>query len=316
MRRDTINIKQSSIFAIIALLSIVTVIGQAQGCGSSTPTPIVPIEATVTQPSEEILSAVVELTMADTDCLLPCYWGFRIGESTTHEITDFVVQSFQQPPSISYADTRSETFAESELAINRGIDFYETFLSLSSESESLQAIFGSIDDILIRVDIRLLLTANWLEENPFVLSEVLETYGQPTYVYMRYSPAPLIGYILALVYEEQGIVIEYGFGNTLSSNERLMDERITDEGRLLICNEDATYDRILLTLQEDGNPVPLIDLLQPSVNDDNLSVVNPFWDIEDMAGLSIEEFTEAFVGNPEACIEAFSLSELREQGYE
>ena len=82
----------------------------------------------------------------------------------------------------------------------------------------------------------------------------------------------------------------------------------------MICAEDATFDSIELTLQIDGNPIPLIEVLQPALDDS--SVFRPFWDIKDMTGLNVEEFTEAFAGNPNACIEAFSLPELREQGYE
>jgi hypothetical protein len=57
-----------------------------------------------------------------------------------------------------------------------------------------------------------------------------------------------------------------------------------------------------------------MELLRLTLEDD--SVYYPFWDIEAMTGLSIEAFTEAFADNPEACIEAYSLLELREQGYD
>lgn len=299
------------ILAGVTLVVISGFNGQVKGVGTPTSVPVVPTPP----PSEITLPIVTELMQADEDCLLPCFWEFNLDESTTQETTDFVIRSFQQIPSISYASERSETFAESELPNTRGIDFYETFLPLSSEGGSLQVIFGSIDDdVLVRIDVQLFMAINWLEDNPFILSELLDTYGEPTGVYMRYSGAPTIGYILAVVYEDQGFIIEYGFGNNLSSNERLMNERITEDGRLLICVADSTFDSIDLTIQMDGNPIPLIETLQPSLDDS--TAFRPFWGIEDMTGFSVEQFTEAFAGNPDACIEAFSLSELREQGYE
>ncbi len=301
------------ILSSITLVVIIMFSTEIEGGDTPTPTPPPEIfEFPVAPPSEETLPIVNDLLAVDKDCLLPCFWRFHLGESLTKETTDFVIRSFQQTPSVSYAIERREVFAESELSSNRGIDFYETLLPLSDGQ--LQVIFGSTDDVLLRVHVRLYMPVNWLEENPFILSEVLDTYGEPTDVYMRYSGAPIIGYVLAVVYEDQGFIVEYRFGNDLSSNQRLMNERITKEGRLLICDEDATYDSIDLTLQIDGNPTSLIDVLQPSLDDP--SVFRPFWNIEDMTGLNIEEFTEAFAGNPAACVEAFSLSELREQGYE
>ena len=35
-----------------------------------------------------------------------------------------------------------------------------------------------------------------------------------------------------------------------------------------------------------------------------------------MTGLNVEEFSETFADHPNACVEAFSLSELQEKGYE
>jgi hypothetical protein len=302
-----------STLAGIFVATVVVFSGQAQEGGDPAPTPSPDIfRFPVAPPYEVSLPIVLDLMQMDDDCLLPCFWGFHLAENSTEETTDFVIDKFQQIPSISYGSERRIIFAESELPNIRGIDFYETFLPLSGGQ--LQVIFGSIDDVLLRIDIRLYRAVNWLEENPFLLSELLTTYGKPTYIYFRYSGAPDIGYVLAVVYEEQGFIVEYGFGNDLSSNERLMNERITDDGRLLICVEDPIYDSIQLTLQSEDSPSPLLEALRPALDDP--TVFRPFWDIEDMTGLSVEAFTAAFANNPEACIEAYSLSELREQGYD
>lgn len=299
------------ILTSVTLVVIGTFYNQEDGGGTPTPLPV-PIIPTY-PPSEVTLPVVIDLMRTDENCLLPCFWGFNLGKSISQETTAFVIDTFQQEPYVSIYDDDKDPKNQLDPS-TRGMDFYETFLPLSSEGGSLQVIFRSIDNILVRIDIHLYKAANWLEDNPFILSKILALYGKPTDVYMRYSGAPAIGYALAVVYRDQGFIVEYGFGNDLSSNEQLMNERITKEGRLLICDEDPTYDSIDLTLQIDGNPIPLIEILQPSLDDP--SVFTPFWDIEAMTGLSVEEFIETFAGNPDACIEAFSLAELREEGYE
>ena len=253
-------------------------------------------------PAEETLPVVLELLTIDENCMLPCFWDFELGESTTQETTDFVVEAFGQVPYIAIYDENEDPNNLLDSS-SRGMDFYATFLPLTDGQ--LEIIFRSIDDILVRVDIKLFKSANWIEKNPFILPVLLSTYGEPTKVYLRYSGASTIGYTLAVVYEEQGFIVEYGFGNNPSSNQRLLSERITDDGRLLICAKDTTYDTIHLTLQIDGNPIPLTKVLQPPLK--TPSVFRPFWDIEDMTGLTIEEFMDAFVDNPEACIEAFLI---------
>lgn len=299
-------------YSLVAFIIFALVAGNAtsrQTDVAITPTPLsVPIVPTF-PPSEFTLPVVSDLMDVDENCLLPCFWGFHLDESTTQETTVFVTDTFQEEPHVSYATERSETLAESELSSTRGIDFYETFLPLSSEGGSLQVVFGSIDDVLVRINIQLFMAINWLENNPFIFSELLNSYGEPTYIYMRYSGAPTIAYDLAIVYEKQGFIVEYHFGSNTSASER-----ITDDERLLICVEDPTYDVIDLTLQIDGNPMPLIEILQPSLDDE--VVFRPFWSIEAMTGLNVHEFTEVFAGNPDTCIEAYSLSELRERGYE
>lgn len=298
------------ILAGVILMIITAFYNQVDEGGTPTPLPV-PIIPTY-PPSEVTLPVVIDLMQADENCLLPCFWGFHLGQNTTQETTAFVIDAFHERPYVSIYDDDKEIIDKLDPS-DRGMDFYATFLPLSSDGGSLQAIFRSIDNILARIDVHLYKAASWLEANPFTLSKILAVYGEPTDIYLRYSGAPAIGYVLAVVYEDQGFIIEYGFGNDLASNERLMSERITKEGRLLICDEDPAYDSIDLTLQVDGNPTPLINALQPSLDDS--SVFRPFWEIEDMTGLSVEEFTEAFAGHPDACIEAFSLSELQTQGY-
>lgn len=272
-----------------------------------TPTPTTEIyQYPAAPPHEIILPTVVNLMEVDEDCLLPCFWEFRPGENTTQETTSFVIDTFQQEPGIWISDEHPDqsNFDPSQ----RGLDYHWTFLPLSSEGGSLQISFGSIDDIVVRIDIDLFMAANWLDDNPFILSELLDTYGTPTHVYMRYPPTPYYLYVLTIVYEEQGFVVEYSFGGNTPA-----DDRVLESGRMLICVEDPSYDLIEITIQSDGSPRPLLESLLPSLDDP--TAFRPFWDIEAMTGLTISEFTEAFSGNPEACIEAYSLAELVEQGY-
>lgn len=273
-----------------------------------TPTPTV-FQFPAAPPPEEILPVVLSLMEFNEDCLLPCFWSFHPGETQMDEIGYFVVDSFQQIPYVSPATNRSE-IADVGLGDPsiRDIDFHSTFLPLSSEGGSLEVRFGSIDGLLVRTYVDMFISANWLDSNPFLLSEILSVYGEPTQVYLRYGGAPTLAYILVIVYEDRGFIVEYSFGGNASA-----DERITQERRLLICVEDPTYDSIQLILQPEDNPTPFIEMLQPTIGDQ--SAFRPFWAIEDMTGLTIEEFTEAFAGNPEACIEMYSLAELREQGY-
>jgi hypothetical protein len=222
----------------------------------------------------------------------------------------FVIDNLQQEPYVSIADERKDLYNLSD-PNTRDMDFYETFLHLApgANKGSLQVVFRSIDNTLVRTDIELFVSASWLDDNPFVLSELLNTYGTPTHVYMQYLSASVMAYVLVAVYEDNGIMVKYYFGSNTPS-----DERVTEEGRMMICSEDDTHDLIEITLQSPDNPTSIIEPLRPELDDE--SVYYPFWDIEDMTGLSVEAFTAAFANNPEACIEAYSLSELREQGYD
>ena len=286
--------------------------GQVDGGGTPIPSPTSDIfEYPEAPPVDDVLPLVENLMQVDEDCLLPCFWGFHLGENSIEETTEFVISNFQQIPYSTTADER-EVFADSEEPSTRGIDFYSTFLPLSDGQ--LQVIFGSIDYKLVRIDIQLYEAVNWLKENPFLLSELLNTYGEPSHVYLSYAPSPSTAYVLAVVYEDKGFIVEYSFGNSTLAGAELINERITEQGRFLICVEDPTYDSIQLTLQLDGKPRPLLEVLQPSLDDP--SVYRPFWNIKDMTGLSVEEFTEIFAGDSNACIEVYSLAELRELGYE
>lgn len=259
-------------------------------------------------PVDDILPLVTNLMLVDEDCLLPCFWEFHIGENSEVEVYDFVLETFRQVPYISLNNERGVSNNLLDPSTQE-MDFYQTFLPLSSENGgNLNVIFRFIDNVLVRMDIEFFKAVNWLDVNPFTLSELLHTYGEPTDVYLRYSPAPTIGYALAVAYGEHGFIVEYVYGSNASAEERL-----TNEGQLLVCNVDPTNDLIYLTLQLDGQPIPLIETIQPPIDDE--SVFRPYWNIEDMAGLSIEEFTKFFVRNPEGCIEIYSLSDLREQGY-
>lgn len=281
--------------------------GQVDGGGTPTPTPDI-FEYPESPPIGDILPIVVNLIEIDEDCLLPCFWGFQLGENSSAETSDFVIDNFRQIPYISLSSEKEDPNNLLDPSTH-GMDFYAISIPLSSKGGTLQVIFRFIDDVLVRSDIQLFKAVNWLDSNPFVLSNLLDTYGEPSDVYMRYSPAPVIGYVLVVVYKEQGFIVEYIFGSNASAKERLTEER-----QLLVCNVDPTNDIINLTLQLDGNPIPLIEVLQPSLDDP--SAFRPFWNIEDMTGLSVREFTEVFADNPEACIEAYSLAELRELGYE
>lgn len=262
------------------------------GSGSPTPTPTLynPFTAGSAVLQTELIPVIESITLSNNNCRLPCLWDLEPEESTATDIAEFVRTVFRQEPYLGTQDN--------------GLSYYAGFLNF--EEGSMNFVFRVEDNILKRTEIRLNTSSEWLDDNPFLLSQLIEDYGQPTNIYMRYNPSQPLNYSLAIVYNDQGILAEYTFAPT--------SENIIDDSYINICSQDHEDGLIKIWLQSADSDDPVMNNLLPIPED--ISVTGPYLDIQEMADVNVEEFTEVFSNNGSNCIQVFSLRTLREQGYE
>lgn len=227
--------------------------------GSSTPTPTLysPLAEGSNAVQTESLSLIESMMLSNSSCRLPCLWDLVPEESTSTDLVEFVRTGLGQEP---YLGTQEN-----------GWQFYEAFLSF--ETGSMNVVFRVEDNILKRTEIRLNTSSEWLDNNPFLLSHLIESYGQPTNVYMRYNPSQPLNYSLAIVYNDQGILVEYTFEPT--------SENIIDDSYITVCSQDHEEGLIKAWLQSDDSDDPVMNNLLPIPED--ISVTSPYLDIQQMA---------------------------------
>jgi hypothetical protein len=270
------------------------------------PTPII-YNYPSAPPANQLLPYVLELMMPDEDCLLPCFWGFHIGQDQIQEVETFVTTTFRQRPYHLLAIDRAESEDQIDSS-TEGLDFLASFLPLSVDGDSIHLSFGSVEDLLVRIDVDLFQVTTWSEETIYSLPEVFSVYGIPSQIYLRYTGGITLGYVLVIVYEEAEFTIEYA-----KNFNDVDDEPLDEMDRLIICPDDTTYDSIEITIVSTEHSVPVRDTLRPPL--DNLSVFRPFRNVYFMTGLTVSQFVDIFLMHTSPCIEMLSLHELRGIGY-
>jgi hypothetical protein len=277
------------VLVIIGMFAIACSVSSNATSGLFNPTPTLynAFDGGTVMAQTHLLPTVERLMQSSESCQLPCLWGLRPRETTADDVLEFVRTTLKQEPYLGTQDN--------------GWQYYEAFLGFSAGS--IDIVFRIENDVLVRTEIRLLEPTEWLTNNPFLLHELLEALGQPTDVYISYSAASSINYNLAVVYNDIGVMAEYVFMPN--------SDNVTVDTRIQICSPDRAEYSIRVWLQSEDSEV--VDNLSPAPKD--TSSYGAYLDIEQMANINIETFTEAFVGVPDGCIEALSLRELREQGY-
>ena len=241
-------------------------------------------------PNADIPAIASELLFADSDCLLPCFAGLYPGESSVEAIEAFVSQ-FD-------VDNEAVRLHQFERAYS---------LSLFPEPGGLLLLgFVIEDDKLSYTTVGISSVHDWLSQIPYDLPDLFSTYGEPDDVFILIAGPPT-WFTLILPYNEQGFMLRY----SATYDDR---ELASNNEPLPIClnQEVVDLEQIDLWLQNPGE-LELVESHQPDLREDR--EYRPWWSIQRMASVTVAQFTDFFVSNPQGCFLIPSLTELREQGY-
>ncbi len=263
-----------------------------------TQTPLVNLTATPTGEKIELLSTVQGLIAEDITCELPCFWGFKPGQTTNREVESFVHDNFRDKLSVGQTPS-------SDGVLHRSLSL--TFNS-TSPLQAMGINFTFKGDILSLLNINLSYPENWLPENRFQILNLLKTVEfSDTYIATHISTGS-IG--LVLISQDKNITVQYGFplkveGNVVSP---LIDRP------LLLCLAPDSTDHINLWLQNGKTDEPFDWLASnPQIPNSSLKIFQP---IKWMTGLEADQFITRIIDNPDKCVEMLSYPELRKRGYD
>jgi hypothetical protein len=204
-----------------------------------------------TLPPDEAQALVMDLIATNGGCRLPCWWGITPGETTWEEARTFL-----------------ETFATQILTLSK--DVYGVTYNNLPESVSRGAVGATItvDNGTvqsIRSDIN------------FPLSETLETYGQPSEVWIKVDPQsinPEAPFTIVLFYPEQGILAGY--------------QGTAKKGTILRFCPEKIIDYTLWFLWD-----PSLDLIFAGAANEVL-INRPFFNLEDKTNMDFKTFYDTY----------------------
>lgn len=170
----------------------------------STRTPVLTLAPTLTTVEEEAL--VLEMLKDNSGCQLPCWWGFRPGE-TSWEIPEAFFISWGK---------------EIEAWQIQGTHHYTVYFDISSQNHYHYQGYHEKNGLLDRIGIHALPPTNE-DGNPaygdpqftkqwaaYLPAQMLITYGQPSQILLGVSrETPWVPFDLLLFYPEQGILAQY-----------------------------------------------------------------------------------------------------------
>lgn len=167
---------------------------------TNTPTPIEGITPTKSSDHNEGQKLVQELLGDNSGCKLPCWWGVTPGTTSWVEARQIL-----EKVSLSIGGQESgDVFA---MSVHVLLPYPHNF---AKYLEHLYVIRNGIVDYIH--------IYNYNLAPDYFLVNLLDTYGQPTEIWMRtYSKAEMgiQNYTIALFYQDNGMLIEYSTGDPL-----------------------------------------------------------------------------------------------------
>jgi hypothetical protein len=249
--------------------------------------------ATSTRPSRSRILRIQELMLTNGDCTLPCFWGFNPDEATASDIDDLL--------------SRLGADVDLDLYQVDGYTGYNTAIFFNPDGYlSLGFSIRDRDRRLVRTSIKMTAPEVWLPDSIFELPEVLNSLGQPTDVFILIAGTPL-RYSLNILYNDQGVMLRYHIDFGANEPPNL-------DAPLSLCPTTQQIHDIYVWLQSPDDE-HLVEENQPDLRDADRDT-RPYWPLERLTGIDVEEFTQFIIDNPDGCIEALSLRELRDLGYQ
>ena len=245
-----------------------------------------PIPARVSLPERpETLSDIQALLQSDgEDCQLPCFWGFRPGYSTEEEVFEFL-----QPVPIG----------------NNAPELHYYFPEGPVQDSIFWLGFGVQEGIVSTIYVTLENPSEWLPAETLELPHLLSVMSSEPAIYFSINLSQR-RYFLSLAYDE-GVLVSYAF--QLQVEGGIVSQNI--DNPFLFCPTLDRNELIDLDLANEDAQT----LLENSGTQHFISI-GLVWTIERMTGLSVNEFIQQVIENPDECIELPSYPELIEIGYE
>lgn len=246
-------------------------------------------------PLEIAQARFLGLLATNEECILPCFWGLTPGESTADNATEI----FSSLTSISHYSTEftqgfsAISIEDGEYTLNTLVD-YESYDNNSStinvlivsisESHNLAPTFGhsffgkQFGDLV----------------EPYTLPAVLTDLGRPASVLISTSSTDITRfwqYKILVIYPAVGVVVQY-------------TTQLQPSGESIIgCPSDAHID---IQLFPAGDVDQFVDLLSKTIWAGfwpPSETPQPGWlPIDQATDMTIDEFNELFLNNPDACI--------------
>lgn len=258
----------------------------------STQTPI-PILHTVTAPTKDDYTYLINLLNNNGNCHLPCFWGITPGKSVFEEAKSILLPLNNISDSLNFnsigINNVSAVYKEKDLGVYLHLNF-----GVSEKNIVTWMFFGS------RV-LRELNQGNYEEvfNHPlynqmlrfYSMPNVLSVYGEPTSILLRTNseqPPQIRGnFDILLAYPERGTVVHYNMPMYI------------DETKIAGCPENSTIELYLVDPSGILSSSELLKIYSDAFG--NSSVGYKF--IGEVNSLSVSEFVQIFNEPSNKCIE-------------
>lgn len=218
----------------------------------------------------------------DENCKLPCWWGFKLGETTLKEVAAFLKEN--------KFDRHWRDSIYSDVPFDQFIQFEQIVLYFRDSSyfgEFTISFTFDENDILQGMRIRINQPTEWLDSEVALLSfpELLAQIDEVPEIYIAEYPSTfrLSDYRLMAVFKETGVEASYELDLSEENPEP------SDGKSLLMCFDMSRIKSIELRLLHTVGREPLPDFFKTPENAYGI-------------GISIEEFVRFFRENPDECL--------------
>ena len=222
-----------------------------------------------------------ELINNKENCELPCFWGIQVGETTYEEVNPYL---------LSFAIDSYEPNKINDGSYSTSYGFFD-----SKEDIDFYIGFNIMDGIIRRLGISVI-----YEDHSYIsISEIMQTYGVPTEVYIeaKMNMQQTWDTIIILFYENINVKFEY----FASGQPELENENINScfEGSpaITIWSAELWNKEQKITFYD---LFPFLDENYPNKNQANLPEV---FELKEVTDWTVEDFYLHFYNNNEFCVE-------------
>lgn len=260
------------------------------------------------EPENPDLLILLNSIIADEKCVLPCWWGWTVGEDNLETLQTIAMQQFGKE--FEVIETSEESFPSGD----------DRYVLLFTRFPEVEAPDPNIDDEAIGVDVRLwvekesdslvaiALNANfsyqsYLDLSPYSAANILSRYGTPNKINIVY-PGESGGYdddyYLKLNYYDLGLYIRYWIYMKIPPQNLRQS--------ILLCNSLENVSRITIWIEPKA-----FELSQEMIFAGGSIRTDTALDrsIEDIAPFTLEEFYET-ISQENTCVETFPINEWAE----